>query len=260
MIDLATTPMRPSRQRLISGGQSSPLYLSDVPIAILREYARAPLSLIDVGCGLGDQMRKIRGALPGSFKRVEGIDWSPATVRHHANTGIYDQVSLADSSLLPFAGQAFDVALSMENLEHLYSGQPVHAIAELARVAQLIIITVPTPRMVVNSGWLAHEMDEARKDELPLPADQYRCLESTVHKSSLRPSSMVAAGFVQISATPEHGYYCGLSTRIDPSKIQCLGIEEIPADGPDHRGRYLRLLQSSLALKSRLSAAWPETF
>ena len=260
MTPLAAAPMRAYRHRLITAGQSSPLNLSDVPIAVLRAYARAPVSLIDVGCGLGDQMRRIRAHLPDSFTRVEGIDWSPATVKHHLDTGIYDKVTLADSGALPFADQAFDVALSMENLEHLYDDVAVHAIGELTRVARLIVITVPVPRLVVNTAWLQQEMNEARHDPLPLPADQFQCLESAVHKSSLSPASMVAAGFTRVPSQPEHGHYFGLSSQIDVSRIECLGMSPVPVDGDDQRGRYVRLLQSSLELDARLRAAGPHEF
>ena len=260
MTVLEAPALRPYRQRLISSGQSSPLNLSDVPIEILRAYARTPVSLIDVGCGLGDQMRKIRSQLPQSFSRVEGIDWSPATVRHHATTGIYDRVTLADSGSLPFDNGAFDVALSMENLEHLYGQLAVHAIGELARVARLIVITVPTPRLVVNTAWLQQELQEARHDAHPMPAEHYCCLESAVHKSSLDPESMVAAGFQRIAVQPEHGHYYGVSGQIDTTKIKCIGIDEIPATGDDHRARYVGLLQASLGLQASLRANWPHNF
>lgn len=253
--------MRPYRQRLVSSGQSSPLYLSDVPILWLEKLARAqgrPLSVLDVGCGLGDQMRRIRERLPQDLARVGGVDWSPATVRFHASSGIYDEMLPADSAALPAADQSWDVALSMENLEHLYGEQSVAAIRELVRVARSVIITTPLPRDVVNRPWLAGEISEAEADPLPLPAAEYVCLESAVHKSALDPASMAEAGFTLVQTTPAHGHYFAMSSQLRPERIRCIGIDEPAAPlADDHRARYVALLRSSLALGDRLAQAWP---
>lgn len=253
--------MRDYRHRLVTAGQSSPLYLSDVPILWLGKLAQTlgrPLSVLDVGCGLGDQMRRIRERLPQALARVGGVDWSPATVRFHATSGIYDEMLPADSAALPAADQSWDVALSMENLEHLYGVQAVAAIRELARVGRSVIITTPLPRDVVNRPWLQGEIAEAEADPLPLPAQQFICLESAVHKSALDPASMAEAGFTLVQTTPAHGHYFAMSSQLQPGRIRCLGIDEQPApEGDDHRARYVALLRSSLGLGDRLAQAWP---
>jgi SAM-dependent methyltransferase len=253
--------VREYRRRLVTAGQSSPLYLSDVPILWLDKLAQAfgrPLSVLDVGCGLGDQMRRIRERLPHALARVGGVDWSPATVRFHATSGIYDEMLPADSAALPAADQSWDVALSMENLEHLYGQQSIAAIRELARVGRSVIITTPLPGDVVNRPWLNGEIAEAEADPLPLPAQEYTCLESAVHKSALDPASMAEAGFTHVQTTPAHGHYFAMSPQLHVERIRCLGIAEVPApDGDDHRARYVALLRASLGLGDRLARAWP---
>ena len=253
--------MREYRHRLVTAGQSSPLYLSDVPILWLRKLAESlgrPLSLLDVGCGLGDQMRRIREQLSQALVRVGGVDWSPATVHFHATSGIYDEMLPADSAALPVADQSWDVALSMENLEHLYGDQSVSAIRELVRVGRFVIITTPVPRDVVNRAWLHGEIAEAEADPLPLSAREYTCLESAVHKSALDPESMAAAGFTRVQTAPAHGHYFAPAQQVRAEQIRCLGIDEVPApEGDDHRARYVALLRASLALGDRLAQAWP---
>jgi SAM-dependent methyltransferase len=253
--------MRAYRHRLVTAGQSSPLYLSDVPLLWLDKLAQTlgrPLSVLDVGCGLGDQMRRIRERLPQALARVGGVDWSPATVRFHATSGIYDDILLADSAALPAADQSWDVALSMENLEHLYGEQSIAAIRELARVGRSIIITTPLPRDVVNRPWLIGEIAEAEADPLPLPAHEYVCLESAVHKSALDPASMGDAGFTLVQTSPAHGHYFAMSAQLRPEHLRCIGIDEPEAPaGDDHRARYVTLLQRSLALGDRLAQTWP---
>ncbi len=252
--------MRDYRHRLVTAGQSSPLYLSDVPMLWLEKLAQTlgrQLSVLDVGCGLGDQMRRIRERLPQALARVGGVDWSPATVRFHASSGIYDEMLPADSAALPAADQSWDVALSMENLEHLYGEQSVAAIRELARVARCVIITTPLPRDVVNRPWLHGEIAEAQADPLPLPAQEFVCLESAVHKSALDPESMAEAGFTLVQTTPAHGHYFAMAAELKPERIRCLGIDEVAPAGDDHRERYVALLRASLALGDRLAQAWP---
>ncbi|MBH1986260.1 MAG: methyltransferase domain-containing protein [Burkholderiales bacterium] len=219
------------------------------------------VSVIDVGCGLGHQMRLIKDALPGLFARVEGIDWSPATVAKHQNDqhSVYDKVTLCGSDKLPCLDQDFDFALSMENLEHLYGDRSIGAISEMMRVARRLIVTTPLPSECINFAWIYPEIVEAILDDVPLSEHDFICLESAVHKSTVFPSSMVDAGFTHLPKG--HGYYCGNSSAIDVSLIKCVGVDERAVYAVDAfensslKTRYLKLLAHSVELHKSILAS-----
>lgn len=253
------TDVRVYRQLLVTAGQASPPDLGHAVVEILKELhedenSRRGISVIDVGCGLGHQMALIKQALPNMFIRVEGIDWSPATVAKHQSDpdSVYDKVTLCASDKLPFADGEFDLALSMENIEHLYGQLCVGAVAEMARVATRLIVTTPLPSDCINFAWLYPETVEAILDDVPLSEHDFVCLESAVHKSTVFPASMVAAGFVQMGRG--HGYYVGESAKIDVSLIRCVGIDQAlvysrrGVEVNPLKDRYLRLLAQSAAL------------
>ncbi len=247
------------RKQLVTAGQASPPDLGHAVVEILRglrdsERDGRRLSVIDVGCGLGHQMALIKKALPDLFERIEGIDWSPATVSKHQNDpdSVYDKVTLCGSDRLPYIDGEFDLALSMENIEHLYGQLCVGAVAEMARVAARLIVTTPLPSDCINFTWLYPEIVEAILDDIPLSEHDFVCLESAVHKSTVFPSSMVAAGFAQIGGG--HGYYVGDSAKIDVRLIHSVGIDptqvydRADVEAAPLKDRYLRLLAQSAAL------------
>jgi SAM-dependent methyltransferase len=255
--------VRTYRHLLVTAGQASPPDLGHEVVAILKELISAKdihsgLSVVDVGCGLGHQMALIKGALPDLFSRVEGIDWSPATVERHKNDpdSVYDKVTLCGSDRLPYGDRYFDVAISMENIEHLYDDICVGAVAEMARVASRLIVTTPLPSQCINFAGLYPEIVEAIMDDVPLSEHDFICLESAVHKSTVFPSSMVAAGFSRMGRG--HGYYVGESNNIDVAQIRSVGIDQskvylLDADGGGVlKSKYLRLLAQSAELHKEI--------
>lgn len=253
-------PTRNYRRRLVQEGQSSPPYLCEWVVQTISNIEKSSLSIIDIGCGLGHQMARIKNQLDNCFQWVEGIDWSPATYEYHQNNAAspYDKVKLCSSEKLPYDDQSFDIALSMENMEHLYGLKSIEAIQEMARIAKYILITTPHPSHVINKAWLSREMPEARQDDEPLNDRDYRCLESAVHKSVLFPSSMLEAGFTYWDGGrgEKHGYYFANSNKIDSSKIRAIGIDEQVQDSKekDFRKHYVNLLQNSFQLDVAIKA------
>jgi 2-polyprenyl-3-methyl-5-hydroxy-6-metoxy-1,4-benzoquinol methylase len=270
-----TQQVRLARQIITAEGQASPPELAHTVAQIFRRQFEGHvregrgLSVLDVGCGLGSQMKIIADSLPSLFSRIEGIDWSPATVaKHHADAAsIYAQVKLCNSKSLPYEGGSFDVALSMENLEHLYGHDSIDAIREMARVAKTVIITTPLPRTCIHLDWLRGELAEAVLDVVPLSRHDYVCLESTVHKSTIFPRSMLEAGFVAFKSkagfTSEHGMYFANSQDIRFDAIRVLGIDEHQLDEylpcasaeslGDYKQRYLALLAKSIKLRDEIA-------
>lgn len=203
-------------------------------------------------------MRLISESLPTLFSKIEGVDWSPATVEKHNKdcNSIYNKVTLCHSGKLPFIDNEFDIAISMENLEHLYANQSIFAIKEMARIAKYILITTPIPPDCINFSWVYPELVEAVNDAIPLTERDFICLESAVHKSTIFPPSMEKAGFSnEIEA---HGIYFGESGKINIDLIECVGMEQDDItiyakgknslDAVDFKDLYVKVLAKSARL------------
>ena len=264
--DWETHKIREYRYRMTSAGQASPLFLGEQVVQILQKAfieklnLNNNLSILDIGCGLGHQMTLITSALPNLFNRIEGIDWSPATVEKHNcdPASVFDRVTLCGSDKLPYQDYEFDIALSTENLEHLYGQTPIDAVKEMARIAKYLIITTPLPQQCINHNWLYHEIVEAILDIVPMTKREFICMESAVHKSTLLPESMSAAGFMVIKGNEGQAYYIAQSSGIDIGKIKCIGMEspeipEVEAEA-DYKACYLKLLAESVKLHTQILA------
>jgi ubiquinone/menaquinone biosynthesis C-methylase UbiE len=105
----------------------------------------APTSLLDVGCGEGVLTHQWAGRIGG---RVVGIDLDDPEL--HAQWATRQAPNLEymvmKAENLPFADNEFDAATAIEVLEHV--PDPVHTVAEMARVAQRsLIVSVPREPM-----------------------------------------------------------------------------------------------------------------
>ena len=220
--------IRDYRRQLVSMGQASPLFVGEETASmlsqILRNEGRDKISVLDVGCGSGIQMEVIQKTLRPHLKRTVGIDWSPATVQYHKSTNIFDEVLHTSASRLPFGDKEFDVAISLECLEHLYSTDVTRAINELLRVSSWVVITTPLPEHVINHNFLYSESVSAIIDPIPLSTHDFVCLESAVHKSTIFPDSMIEAGFNFHENRYNHGMYFGRSNRVVADRIAHVSI------------------------------------
>ncbi len=135
----------------------------------------------------------------------------------------------------PYKDKQFDIALSMENLEHLYSTQSISAIREMTRIENYVIITTPVPPECVCDGNVYLELIEAINDAVPLTERDFTCLESAIHKSTIFPISMDKAGFSVESNS--HGLYFGSSKNIKIELIECVGME--PVDIGLHKAKIV---------------------
>lgn len=245
--------MRKYRRRITTQGQSSPAFISLLTSDLLGRFSSGKeVRVLDVGCGTGEQISRIKQRV--TFPIIaSGVDWSPATVEYHQSpTSPYAEVSLCDASRLPFRDGHFDVALSMENIEHLYSDGVGPSIQEMARVAQYVLISTPLPGDLINFDFLESELHAAINDSEPLSLRDYNCLESAVHKSCVLPSSLASAGFV--SGSEVHGIFFAESRVINHDQIKVIGLQKgsVPPTASDYRYFYLRLLADSAALHFKL--------
>jgi len=232
---------------------ASPPNLAKYPVYIitnlLTELVTKPIRIVDVGCGSGAQMQRITAQIgEQNFSRRVGVDWAANAIQFLNATDIFDENVHCRSNRLPFADKEFDVALCMENLEHLYSDAVIPAIAELTRIARFVIITLPLPTTVINHQWLDEEIPLAEQDPIPLGLAEFLVIEGAVHKSVVYPTSMQGAGFSSDSL--DHGCYFGISDNIDLSKIEYVAIDEPapPLNTNDYRQHYVQLLYKSKAL------------
>lgn len=109
-------------------------YQEEVLRDILDNLPNDLKSILDVGCGDG----YITNALPDNL-HVVGADISEEALKHLKREGVK-----ADITALPFAGQAFDLVMANDVLEHLSDEEREKAVGELARVAdKYVMITVP---------------------------------------------------------------------------------------------------------------------
>lgn len=226
-------------------GQTSPPFSSDIVIEqinVLYDKLNRPLRILDIGCGSGFHRQRIHDAVSNRVAYSVGIDWSPAAVARLQTTAIYDYVILAQSNQLPFDSDSFDIAFSLENLEHLYVHDVIPAIQEMQRVADWIVITTPLPQYVIDHEWLNKEIPLAQADTVTVDVAEFQAMEGTVHKSVVFPDSIQRAGFV--SHNELYGRYTARSCDIDISKITVQGIEPVPFNC-SYNQTYIDLLQSA---------------
>ncbi len=121
MDDNSVQPLgQPSLDRYRSGSWEAAL-LARMAYWVRRMHTGG--MILDVGCG--------EGALLNAANRGGvGIDLNPQRLVHAGHHGM--PVCLADGARLPFADHRFDVAVSMEVLEHVKQMEPV--IKEVHRV------------------------------------------------------------------------------------------------------------------------------
>lgn len=243
--------MREYRKRIVNNGQHSPDYLNDYVVEVIKkinENNKQMNKIADIGCGLGYHCIKLKNRFP-EFKYI-GVDFSEATLNYLNGKNIFDETYLAGADVLPISDNYVDIAISMENLEHLYAEEVIPALRELSRISKYIIITTPTPDRVVNVGWLNKEIAEAATDTIPLSEHDFRCLECCVHKSVITPQSFLDAGFQQIKiyGTESECYYIE-SSNLLLSKIKVKGISRNNLFTKcELKNKYIDLLNKSLSL------------
>ena len=109
--------------------------------------ARAGGDLLDVGCGPGEMVRRLRDARAGDF-RITACDRSPAMIEAVAErVEQSDGLRLAVASIeeMPFEDGEFDVVLAMGVLEYVDVRRSLHEIARVVRRDGLVVLTMLNP-------------------------------------------------------------------------------------------------------------------
>ena len=100
--------------------------LDDMQARLVRRYARPGDRALEVGCGTGLLMQRLRT----EFDLLEGVDISEGMLAHAAARGLSVQQATAES--LPFDDGSFDIVYSFKVLAHVQ--QIDAAVAEAYRV------------------------------------------------------------------------------------------------------------------------------
>ena len=246
--------IRPYRSRMCTMGQASPTWLHEFICKALESLLESVEinSIMDVGCGTG----KHSGLLKEKYQNItfKGLDFSEATYNFLQNSKIFDEVFLGYSNILPLQDKCVDLALSMENLEHLFEENVFNAMIELKRISKSIIITTPNATGVIDLKWLNDEIPQAENDNIELSKYDYNCLSSAVHKSTIFPKSLIYCGFKQISKVHHnHSIFYGISDEINLKKLEYLGIKESELlDTNNYKDKYVDLLYKSRNLFEKI--------
>lgn len=113
---------------------------------IYREICRVSDegTILDLGCGNGNNMKLIISKLKGNFK-VTGMDVSISNLEQAEACGIYEQLVLGNlNEELPFEGKTYDVVVLFEVLEHLPKNEGSGLLQKMESVARKAVI-VSTP-------------------------------------------------------------------------------------------------------------------
>jgi len=117
-----------------------------VLLSMLWKHASPGGRLLDVGCGTGYTLSRIRDAMErgtGGEYDLFGLDLSPEALAFSGEK-VAAQFVRGDVGCLPFKGSSFDVVTALDVLEHLESDR--EAVSEIARVLRpggLALLSVP---------------------------------------------------------------------------------------------------------------------
>ena len=136
--------------RLFGGAHAVLAELDDLLRSARAAPAQSPITLLDVGTGLGDIPARVRAraAREGLTVRTVGLDASePLAVAAH--NGELPMMR-ADARRLPVADRAFDVVICSQLLHHFRGDEVVLLVRELDRVARRRVIVSD-----IRRSWLA---------------------------------------------------------------------------------------------------------
>ena len=105
--------------------------------------ARDPV-LVELGCGTGAGLTRIKASLPDRSFRLLGTDISEHAVDAARAAGIQAYQVDLNTDRLPFESDSVDVLMFLEVIEHLYdSDRPMHEIRRVLKPGGLLVISTP---------------------------------------------------------------------------------------------------------------------
>ncbi len=116
----------------------------------------AGATVIDVGCGTGDNLPALEAAAGGP---VVGVELSPYAVRHAPRSGGGGvRVGVARAERLPFPDACADLVTSMDVIEHLDDDAALADYRRVLRPGGKLLLTVPAYQWLWSDHdrWAAH--------------------------------------------------------------------------------------------------------
>jgi len=125
------------------GGNS--ITLSGLKQIVKNEPKNKPITIVDLGCGNGDMLRKVAdyGKKEGYYFELIGIDANEYTVNYAKKLSQnYDEISYLQQDVFSdeFEGLTYDIVLSTLFLHHFTEDKIVDLLALLLKRANLVII------------------------------------------------------------------------------------------------------------------------
>lgn len=143
-------------------GQSEDFY--DRCISIIKNTNN--LDVLDIGCGRGFLLKKIKEKYPNT--RLFGIDISQKLCEISRDNNPDANIFLGDAESLPFSDNKFDLIFMTETLEHLLDYNK--ALSEVSRVLKpngYFVVTVP------NRDWLRYDFYNKNREKFQPVDDHY---------------------------------------------------------------------------------------
>mgnify|MGYP001242759117 CR=1 FL=1 len=190
---------------------------------------------VDLGCGDGFLMKIMSNRV--NFKFIDGVEINKFAIDSLNNDKKSPFNELYNVEILKFEPKIkYDYCIFTEVLEHLYDDEIVSTIEKLKSIAKNIIITTPDPASNFQLGFYLGELKEANKHNYEIKnLNEFRAIESAVHKSTVMRRSMRMAGFknktmiwednnIHVNKNKTVLYY-GKSTNINPQRINHYGLQ-----------------------------------
>jgi SAM-dependent methyltransferase len=105
-------------------------------------------SVLEVGCGTGAVLRILEAMKFAEEYACIDISLSAVQFARESCPGVLNRVAVGSALALPFRDTAFSVAILSHVIEHL--ADPVSAVREASRVAEIVVIEIPTERVASN--------------------------------------------------------------------------------------------------------------
>jgi SAM-dependent methyltransferase len=157
---------------------------------LVKELLPLGGTVLDVGCGTG----RLGAAIAGEGYDVFGADLSPNMLRQARERGLRGTY-VATTTVLPFADDSFDLALTVATLHHLETPRRVaDTVEEMARVVKPGGFVVLWDHNPANPYWpiLMKRVPQDSGDERLVPLEE---VLADARAARLRPVRVFRSGF-----------------------------------------------------------------
>lgn len=125
---------------------------------VRRHLDKKAESILDLGCGTGKPMRFLNRH--GRLQSV-GFDGFEPSLEQCQKDGSHDSLVRGDIESLPFKENSFDIALSLQVLEHFEKDEGIQLLNQMERIAmRQVIVTTDVGEFVQGEGTTGNRLME----------------------------------------------------------------------------------------------------